>query len=167
MCLAIYRFYWDCKRMGDLEGVFIAKKSKVKKTIGKQLYFGEVLGKHSEISGTLDEEDLTILSDDQDFIQQCIKVFGPGTISGYNPLSYISDEESDDDDDSSDYDVDDVPEVPFNEDYTPDIVNDTEEVELPEIPTDNDTTDNKKYDTYESVDTYSNDDYSNSSSEND
>jgi hypothetical protein len=86
--LAIYEFYWDCKRMGDVEGVFIADKEEVAKVMGKHIYFGEILGKHSEISGVLEEHDLTIKSEDQDFIAKCIEVFGKGTISGYNPLAY-------------------------------------------------------------------------------
>lgn len=99
MSLAIYEFHWDCGRMGDVESVFIADKDEVAKVIGKEIYFGEILGKHSEIYGTLDEGDLTIKSEDQDFIQKCIEVFGMGTISGYNPLSYY---EPSDEDESGD-----------------------------------------------------------------
>lgn len=94
---AIYEFHWDCGRMGDLDGIFIASKSDVYKAIGKGIYFGEVLGKHSEIFGTLDEEDLTLKSDDPSFVEKVIETFGEGTMSGYNPLEYI--EDSDDEED--------------------------------------------------------------------
>lgn len=100
--LAIYEFHWDCKRMGDVEGIFIADKEVVEKSIGKQVYFGEILGKHSEIYGTLEEGDLTIKSDDQDFIQKCIEIFGNSTISGYNPLEYMDDVSFEDDDEDND-----------------------------------------------------------------
>lgn len=87
--LKLYRFNWDCGRDGDVNGVFIADDDDVNDNIGKGVYFGEILGKHSEIHGTLDEDDLEVLSDDQDFIDKMIVVFGDGDISGYNPLNYI------------------------------------------------------------------------------
>ena len=93
---AIYEFYWDCGRMGDLDGLFIAEQSDVEAAIGKEVYFGEVLGKHSEIYGTLAKEDLTVKSVDQNFIAQFEAIMGEGTISGYNPLEYLP--EIDDDD---------------------------------------------------------------------
>ena len=113
MSKAIYEFYWDCGRMGDVEGVFIEDTETVNKLIGKTIYFGEILGKHSEIYGTLDEGDLTIKSDDQEFIEKCIEVFGEGTISGYNPVDYYdpdqddSEEEEEDSDDEDDYEDED------------------------------------------------------------
>jgi len=91
----IYRFHWDCRRMGTLSGLFIADTQQVAEAMGKKIDFGEVLGKHSEIYGVLEENDLEVVTDDQQFIQQCITVFGDGTISGYNPLEYQTDEEID------------------------------------------------------------------------
>ena len=74
--------------MGDVNGLFIADDSDVTNLMGKEIYFGEILGKHSEIFGPLEEGDLTIKSDDQEFIKQFIEIMGDGTISGYNPLNY-------------------------------------------------------------------------------
>jgi hypothetical protein len=88
---AIYEFYWDCGRMGDLEGLFVARKQDVDAAVGKEIYFGEVLGKHSEIYGTLEEKDLKIKTEDQDFIAKFEQVIGTGTISGLNPLDYCED----------------------------------------------------------------------------
>jgi len=99
---AIYEFHWDCKRMGDVYGVFIADKENVAKVIGKKIYFGEILGKHSEIYGVLEDSDLTIKSEDQYFIAKCIEVFGDGTISGYNPLDYYDPEDGEVDFDMND-----------------------------------------------------------------
>ena len=89
---AIYEFNWDIRRMGVVESIFIADKETVAKAIGKEVYFGEILGKHSEIYGTLEEGDLTVKSEDQDFIAKVIEIFGDGTISGYNPLKYLSED---------------------------------------------------------------------------
>lgn len=104
----IVEFFWDCGRMGDLSGLFICNKEDLEKIYGKDIYFGEVLGKHSEISGTADESDFVIKTEDQDFIQKFIEIMADGTysmqsysmqsdssftISGYNPFDYIEEEE--------------------------------------------------------------------------
>lgn len=84
--LKLYKFFWDCGRQGNIEGVFIAEESDVEKL--SYVYFGEVLGKHSEIGGDLEEKDITIVSEDQELISKLEEVFGSKTISGYNPLEY-------------------------------------------------------------------------------
>ena len=89
MSLALYDFNWDCGRMGSIEGLVIADKKEILKYINKTVYFGEVLGKHSGIEGTLDLSDLTIISEDQDKIEWLLKVMKEYTINGYNPLEYI------------------------------------------------------------------------------
>lgn len=86
---AIYEFHWDCGRMGDVDGMFIAEKSEVEAAIGKEVYFGEILGKHSDVHGTLDREDLTIKTEDQEFIAKFEEIMGAGFCTGYNPLHYI------------------------------------------------------------------------------
>ena len=92
----IVKFFWDCGRSGDVEGIFTCEKETLENSYGREVYFGEILGKHSEVSGTLKEGDITILSEDQDFIEKFEQIMGAGTVSGYNPLEYI--EEYDDDD---------------------------------------------------------------------
>lgn len=83
----LYRFHWDCDRMGEVWGVFVAREEEVKQALGKRVYFGEILGKHSEIQGTLCEEDLEVVSTDADFIQRAVLA---GLVPvGHNPLSYI------------------------------------------------------------------------------
>lgn len=85
----VYRFYWDCGRMGYISGVFVSTKEEIEQAIGKHLYFGEVLGKFSEVYGDLESKDIEFITDDQDFIDKVIKY---GLLSGYNPLEYISEE---------------------------------------------------------------------------
>ena len=91
----LYAFYWDCGRSGDVRGLFVADEAVVTKAIGRRVYFGEILGKHSEVYGTLDAGDLTEKSDDQEFIAKLVEVIGRTTISGYNPLSYLEETEED------------------------------------------------------------------------
>jgi hypothetical protein len=93
----LYRFFWDCYRQGSIEGLFIAEEGKVEDIIGESVYFGEVLGKHSEIEGTVEARDITIKSDDEAFVAKLAEVLlgsadATGTISGFNPLDYVDEE---------------------------------------------------------------------------
>ncbi len=82
----LYEFNWDYGRSGEVSGVFIADDEDVKKVIGEEVYFGEILGKHSEVYGILEEKHLVVKSEEQDFITKLRDVFGDDTISGYNPI---------------------------------------------------------------------------------
>lgn len=91
----LYKFYWDCGRMGDVEGLFIADEKEVDKSIGKFVYFGEILGKHSEVDGHLDKEDLEMVDYPEDVLKLLEKTVADesGTIRGYNPLLYLVEDE--------------------------------------------------------------------------
>lgn len=93
--LTLYDFHWDMGRMGDVEGLFIADSEVVEKHIGKTVYFGEILGKHSDIDGVLEEEDLKVISEDQEKIAWLKEVMKGNTISGYNPITCIEEAEED------------------------------------------------------------------------
>ena len=86
---AIYKFYWDCGRMGDVSSVFAASKSRVAEVMGKTIYFGEILGKHSEIYGPLDPIDITLVTDDPVVVDLFIE---HKLECGYNPLRYVQEE---------------------------------------------------------------------------
>lgn len=88
----LWKFYWDCGRMGEVEGLFIATENEIQNAIGKNIYFGEILGKHSEVYGTLDENDLEKMNLDSVSIERVAELLGDNW-SGYNPLEYIDDEE--------------------------------------------------------------------------
>lgn len=88
----LVEFYWDCGRQGEVAGLFVCDKEKLESSYGKQVYFGEILGKHSDVYGTLSKEDITIKSEDQQFIATLEGIIGSSTISGYNPLSYLGEE---------------------------------------------------------------------------
>ncbi len=85
-------FYWDEGRMGDVEGLFVTTKERIEKSLGKEVYFGEILGKYSEIFGTLKKKDFTVKSDDPAFIDKLVEIIGSETISGYNPFDYLEEE---------------------------------------------------------------------------
>ena len=89
----IVNFHWDCGRMGDVSSTFICTKGDLDNSIGKNVYFGEILGKHSEIYGTLDLEDVNVVTEDQEFICKFEEIMGADWYSGHNPMHYITDEE--------------------------------------------------------------------------
>ena len=94
----LYKFYWYCGRMGNLEGLFIAEESEVQEIIEKEVYFGEVLGRHSEVYGKIRESDITLVSDDQEKVAWLENLLG-NSVSGYNPFDYYEPEQEEDDSD--------------------------------------------------------------------
>ena len=98
--LKLYSFHWDCGRSGDLDGLFVAEADQVESAIGKRLYFGEVLGKHSDVEGILEASDLEEVSNEQDKIIWLVDLLGT-SISGFNPLEYLAEEEDEDEEDDS------------------------------------------------------------------
>lgn len=85
--LNLYSFYWDCGRMGEVTGLFIAEPKDVAGVIGKEVYFGEILGKHSEVYGIVNQQDIELVSDDQEKVQWLLDLLGTN-VSGWNPLHY-------------------------------------------------------------------------------
>lgn len=86
---AIYKLHFDCGRQGELTGLFIAEKEKVEKLIesGIEVSFGEVLGKHSDVCGPIEESDITLVSDNTDLLIMFIMY---NLETGYNPFEYES-----------------------------------------------------------------------------
>ena len=84
----LFGFHWDCGRMGSVESKFVATQAAVDAVIGRFLYFGEILGKHSEVSGTLDTKDFTVVSSDFATVQNFKKTVGS---TGHNPFDYFED----------------------------------------------------------------------------
>lgn len=85
----LWKFYWDCGRSGSISGLFVATEEEVKSAIGKKAYFGEVLGKHSEVYGELEEGDIKKLDVSPQAVEEVSKHLGSNW-SGFNPLNYIN-----------------------------------------------------------------------------
>lgn len=94
--LAVYKLNFDCGRMGNLEGLFVADKSHVKKLIDEKLevYFGEALGKHSEVYGPIEEGDIQLISDNTEVVNIVVDF---KLESGHNPFDYTALNTVDDD----------------------------------------------------------------------
>jgi hypothetical protein len=83
----VYKFEKACGRMGDLEGVFVSDQKTIYTLINEKLcvYFGEVLGKHSEVYTTISEKDINLLTNDSSFVDLFSEHIGS---TGFNPLDY-------------------------------------------------------------------------------
>ena len=92
----IYEFYKEFGRMGELAGLFFANDTDIKDLTEKdiEVYFGEVLGKHSEVFCNIDPEDIELRTEDSDFIEAFKKIFGTeyNSISGINPFAYLEED---------------------------------------------------------------------------
>lgn len=86
----LWRFYWDCGRQGAVEAVFVATQAEIDAALGSAVYFGEILGKHSDVHGQLDAEDLTLLSDDPALVALFREHVGS---TGHSPLDYLEEDE--------------------------------------------------------------------------
>jgi len=84
----LWKFHWDCGRQGDLYGVFIATEEEVQSLVGQEVYFGEVLGKHSEVYGTIEQGEITMITNNAEAVKALLEACGR-TISGHNPLQYL------------------------------------------------------------------------------
>ena len=83
----LYSFGWDFG-YSEMKGLFIAKEDDVKKLFGKEIYFGEVLGKHSEVVAEMGEGDIEERIVSPSTLAELKSVFGD-TICGFNPLDYV------------------------------------------------------------------------------
>lgn len=86
----LWRFSWDVGRMGDLDSVFTATREEVEGLYGRYIEFGEVLGKHSDVQGTLEAEEFEVLSEDPALVELFRKHVGS---TGHNPFNYLEEED--------------------------------------------------------------------------
>lgn len=84
--------------MGHLYGLFVAEKEEVDNLIGKTVYFGDVLGKHSDVYAEMEEGYFSVISDDQELISRLLYLFNSNTMCGYNPVVRYEEYEEEDED---------------------------------------------------------------------
>jgi len=111
----LYKFSWDCGRAGEVDGLLTATPEQIAGIVGKGVYFGEILGKHSEVYGLAQAEEFTLVTDDQTFIAKMEELFappfedgdGPKCLFGYSPFDYLEEIEDDEPTDETDEEVED------------------------------------------------------------
>lgn len=81
----LYKMSVDYGRQGEVEGLFIGDSEKVEgEMIGQEIYFGEILGKHSEVYFEWSSEHFKVIDLPQETLAVLKKELGD-TLSGYNP----------------------------------------------------------------------------------
>ena len=86
-------FFVDCGRMGELHGLFVAESESIADAFGREAYFDEVLGKHSEIEVELNSDNIAVLGASDAFIEEFQRLLPDGV--GICPLSYLRGPEGD------------------------------------------------------------------------
>lgn len=85
----VFKYSENFARMGSLVGVFIAELDDVECADGQEVYLGEVLGKHSEVSASINSETVKLVSSDPAIVAL---VREHGLESGVNPIASLGDE---------------------------------------------------------------------------
>lgn len=84
----IYRFYAD-QWYGALSGIFVSTDDEINSIIGKSIYFGEIMGKHSEVIEEIDKSHFTLVTDDP----VAVEIFEKYNMeTGTNPFDYLDNE---------------------------------------------------------------------------
>ena len=92
----LYSFEADYGRSGTLSGLFVSSDEEMDLLNDTTIYFGEALGKHSEvwIDDFKWQDHCKVVSDDQDKIEWLISILG-FSVSGFDPSNYYDYTDSD------------------------------------------------------------------------
>lgn len=93
MSKKIYKYVLGMHHSSDIEGIFIMSDEQlksIKEMKGREVYYGEIAGKHSEVRCELNYKDVEIVSSDEKEIQFFERLFPNGV--GFNFLNYWFDE---------------------------------------------------------------------------
>lgn len=78
----LWKFEWDSD-YAFIGGLFVATDEEVQSLIGKEIYIGEYEGKHSDVYGTVEEDEITLVSDNP-IVVESVGGFG------INPLWFLN-----------------------------------------------------------------------------
>lgn len=85
MAKKVFKFSYSSRGF-DLESIFVAWDSELEWIMGKVIWFGEVGGKHSEVTLTMEEKYFTVVTDDPTKVQVIEEIIGS---TGLNPFDYL------------------------------------------------------------------------------
>lgn len=91
--MKVYKYEQHFGRMGTLQSVFVASDKDIKALMGRRVYLGEVLGKHSEVTATADDKTIRMLSDDKAVVSFFVEHLGG--CAGTDLLGHMRDQEDD------------------------------------------------------------------------
>jgi hypothetical protein len=85
----LWKFFWINRYMGVVEGLFVATESEIKEAMGKEIFFGEILAQHGNVSLVLSDDEIIRVDVDAETVEKVTEALEDDTWSGYNPLRYI------------------------------------------------------------------------------
>lgn len=91
MAIKVYAYHQDFGRIGSLSGLFTADEEDVETAMGQEVYLDEVLGKHSEVEGSIDDSTVVLASEDPTVITFVSDALGGGI--GVNIIQCWKDKE--------------------------------------------------------------------------
>lgn len=80
----LWKFQWE-SGYAFIGGLFVATDEEVQSLIGKEVFFGEYEGKHSEVYGIIEEGEITLVSDNP-IVVEAVGDFG------LNPLNFVEED---------------------------------------------------------------------------
>lgn len=80
----LWKFEWDSD-YAFIGGLFVATDEEVQSLIGKEIYIGEYEGKHSEVYGTVEKDEITLVSDNP-IVVESVGDFG------INPIWFLNED---------------------------------------------------------------------------
>ncbi len=92
--LRYYAFHVDCGRGGELHGQFLLNAEEqllLEDLYGRDVSFGEVLGKHSDVTVHMTRKHITLITEDQVFLARAVAL-NIDLDSGFNPLQHSASE---------------------------------------------------------------------------
>ncbi len=81
----LWKFEWE-SCYAFIGGLFVATDEEIKRLIGKEIFLGEYEGKHSEVYGTIEEDEIVLISDNP-VVVEAVGNFG------INPLNFLEESE--------------------------------------------------------------------------
>ena len=90
----IYRFGLDYGRMGEIDAVFVVDSDDIKKIDGETIYFGEILGKHSDVECEVSAEHFELISDKPEEVEMFERL---QLQCGHSPFDHWDQEEDESD----------------------------------------------------------------------
>lgn len=91
--LKLWKYSKNYHYLGKVEGLFISTKKEIDEyLVGRTMDFGEILGKHSEVSIDFNKDDFECLDISKEALMELLTAANSRCISGYYPFKYTNEE---------------------------------------------------------------------------
>ena len=84
----LWKLYWDCGKLGEVESIFVATEKEVYYLIGQRIYLPNVLSDGKEAEGLVEEGDIEKLKIDSKTVDMLTEHLGKCWL-GKDPIAHI------------------------------------------------------------------------------